>query len=152
MYALRLGSGDHVAEKLELALCVGYALGVVVVGDGKVSVYALDVEVRHIAGPDDVFDALVKVASGAEEAESAHAGVELYVYLQRSAEPSRRFGKLCRLRLAAHRLRKVVAKKLRHILRRSVSEYQNGHSDSAAAQLDRFVKAGYGKVIRTALL
>ena len=115
-------------------------------------VHALRLKAGQAAGVYHVLHTLGKILARAEKAETGHAGIELYVYLQHSAERRRSGGILQRLGIAAHRLGNAVLDEHARILRRRMAENKDRHGYPAAAQLKRLVKAGHGQIVRAAVL
>ena len=136
------------AEQRELIACILLAVLARLVGHGEVRIHALALDARQRAGTDDVVHALLEVRPVAEKAEAGHARIELYVYLQRLSKAHGLRRILQRLGKAGHGLGDVLLDEHGGVLVRRMAEDEYRHCDSAAAQLQRLVKAGHGEVIR----
>ncbi len=142
----------HAAKERKLRLGVIFALLSLFVGHGKVRVYPLCIEAGESAGAGDVIHTLVKMLPRDKKAQAGHTRVELYVDFKRPAECGCRGGVFQRLGQARDGLGNGVIYKGLGVFMRRVAEDEDGHGYPALAQLQRFIEAGNGEVIRPGAL
>ena len=149
---LALGRLDDVGEQIKLRERIGAALLVRLVGDGEVREDALHLQPRQAAGGTDGLDAGAEVLARRQETQPRHAGIDLDMYLKRSAAAHGLLAVLQCLGLTGHGLRDVVLDEQRNLLLRRVAEDEHGHGDPIFAQLHRLVRARDGQIVCTQLL
>ena len=146
--ALLLHRADDPAEQIQLLLGIGGAGRVRLVGYGKVGENALGVQARQGAGAAYIRRAGVEMLPGDEIAQAGHPGVHLDVHRQRAAQADGLLAVLQCLGLAGHGLGDVQVHQAAHLLTGRMTEDEDGHGDTAMAQLGGLVDAGHGQIVR----
>ena len=130
---------------------IGAAALADLVGNGEVGENPFRFQAGHCADPADGLQRAGELLLPAEKAQTGHAGVQLDMDFDPSAQPFCLPGERKSGFFAPYRLGDAVSQELARLLRRGQAQLQNGQADAGAADLPGLVDTGYGQIGRAQL-